>query len=483
MGRPARAHRVGGVEVLPGRAARVAIGADALGEARSSAITACVAVGSTPGPRVSVVAAVHGYEAAASMAARALASEVTPASLHGTLVVVPLCRPGDRFSRAGKVAASLRLPGDAGGSRAARLAFALHAEVIVGADVVITLGSPRPGRRSALLALVAPEDARARRLAESIGAAAVLPARLAEGSVLAAAASLGRPAVGLLVGGAEAEQDADQLAAALRRLLGAIGLLASGAPAAILARPPVISAPDRVRAPAHGLVEAAMVPGCYVRKGTPLGALVPNDFADQKVRLLAPSAGLVLEAPATPAARRGAVLFVVGPTRDRGAGAGRWSAGASVASSHAPGRLRTGWLESVSLPDLGIARLPAKIDTGARTSALHVSSSRVVGRVAGPSRRPILEVSVSTKIGQRTRQLVVRVPVKDYAAVRDTSGRLERRPVIDTTLVLGTLRRRIRLTLTDRGDMSCPILVGRSALGSTVLVDPGARFLLGLPKS
>jgi hypothetical protein len=74
---------------------------------------------------------------------------------------------------------------------------------------------------------------------------------------------------------------------------------------------------------------------------------------------------------------------------------------------------------------------------------------------------------------------VVRAPVKEYIEVRDTSGRLERRPVIETTLALGPLRRRIRITLTDRGDMQCPMLVGRTALAGGVVVDPSARYVLG----
>ena len=75
--------------------------------------------------------------------------------------------------------------------------------------------------------------------------------------------------------------------------------------------------------------------------------------------------------------------------------------------------------------------------------------------------------------------LVVRAPVKEFIEVRDTSGRRERRPVIETTLEIGPVRRRIQITLTDRGDMRCPMLVGRTALGAGVVVDPSARYLLG----
>jgi hypothetical protein len=63
--------------------------------------------------------------------------------------------------------------------------------------------------------------------------------------------------------------------------------------------------------------------------------------------------------------------------------------------------------------------------------------------------------------------------------VRDTSGRMERRPVIETALCLGPLKKRIAVTLTNRGDMLFPMLIGRTALGTGVVVDPSRRYLLG----
>ena len=63
--------------------------------------------------------------------------------------------------------------------------------------------------------------------------------------------------------------------------------------------------------------------------------------------------------------------------------------------------------------------------------------------------------------------------------VRDTSGRTERRPVIETALKLGPIERRIAVTLTNRGDMLFPALIGRTALGPGVVVDPSRRYLLG----
>jgi ribosomal protein S6--L-glutamate ligase len=73
----------------------------------------------------------------------------------------------------------------------------------------------------------------------------------------------------------------------------------------------------------------------------------------------------------------------------------------------------------------------------------------------------------------------VRAAVRGYAVVRDTSGRTERRPVIETALRLGPLKKRIAVTLTNRGDMLYPMLIGRTALGTGVVVDPSRRYLLG----
>jgi hypothetical protein len=139
-----------------------------------------------------------------------------------------------------------------------------------------------------------------------------------------------------------------------------------------------------------------------------------------------------------------------------------------------------GWVERVSLPQLGLTDLEAKIDTGARTSALHVLSVEPVFP-ASATGRPLYEVRLAAH--GHAAPTVVRVSVREFVAVRDTSGRLERRPVIETTLQLGPIRRRVRVTLTNRGDMAYPMLVGRTALAGFVVVDPSRRHRLQKPIS
>jgi hypothetical protein len=140
--------------------------------------------------------------------------------------------------------------------------------------------------------------------------------------------------------------------------------------------------------------------------------------------------------------------------------------------------IRVGWVERVSLPELGLWDLEAKVDTGARTSALHVRSVDPILNSLGDGSGARSLFVVLPPIGGAGDRRLMRVVVKDWIEVRDTSGRRERRPVVETALEMGPFRRTIRLTLTDRGDMRYQMLVGRTAIPPGVLVDPTARFLL-----
>ena len=141
-------------------------------------------------------------------------------------------------------------------------------------------------------------------------------------------------------------------------------------------------------------------------------------------------------------------------------------------------KLVIGWAEWVSLPDLGVARMKAKVDTGARTSALHVVGARKVGTEApaqfGGTPRPVLEF----RIPAGSHPVTARAVVTEFVTVKDSGGHPERRPVIETTIVLGELSARVRVSLTDRGDMMYPMLLGRTALGARVHIDPGQRYRL-----
>jgi predicted deacylase len=481
---PARGVRVGGITVVPGEARAVVIplaGREAKAAAR--AVPAWVVVGERPGPRVSVVAGLRGTEAAAARAAARLAARLDPAALSGSVVVVPIFRPGGRLIARARPRASLPFPGDAGGSRAARDAFTLFSDVVVGAQALIVLDAPARGRRGLLVARASPRDLRARRLAAQSGAGVLIDRPPRPGTLAAAAAEAQVMVVELSAAYDGGEPTAaEQLAAAARRLLGALGVLIepasepvreAGAPGPIRVRRTV-----HVRAPGPGFLEPVAAPGSVVRARGIVARVEPL-LPGPPMAVVAPAAGLVVDAAPAGPVRGGEVVFTL-VTSTVAASHGVAAAPAAVQTGRGgpDGKTRVGWVEMVTLPGLGVERLKAKIDTGARTSALHVTRMRTVDTSAGPNRRPILEITVPGG-GRGRRPTVVRATARGFAMVRDTSGRIERRPVIETTLKLGPLHRRITVTLTNRGDMLYPMLVGRTALGPSLVVDPSRRFLLG----
>ncbi len=134
-----------------------------------------------------------------------------------------------------------------------------------------------------------------------------------------------------------------------------------------------------------------------------------------------------------------------------------------------------GWREWVALPSLGIAHVKAKIDTGARTSALHAFSVRSF-RKAGNR-----WVRFKVHPLQRNAELEVTctAEVIDRRVVSDSGGHREQRDVIATELELGPQRWTIELTLTDRETMLFRMLLGRTALHQRFLVAPGGSYRLG----
>jgi hypothetical protein len=135
-----------------------------------------------------------------------------------------------------------------------------------------------------------------------------------------------------------------------------------------------------------------------------------------------------------------------------------------------------GWKEYLDLPELGISRLKAKVDTGARTSALHVAELRVIRDEGDGSGEIEFAVPLSRRHPERT--VTARARMLRQVRVTDSSGGSEVRPVIETELVLGPVRKRILLTLTDRAGMLFRMLVGRKALEGDFLVDVSRRYAL-----
>lgn len=135
-----------------------------------------------------------------------------------------------------------------------------------------------------------------------------------------------------------------------------------------------------------------------------------------------------------------------------------------------------GWKEYLDLPDLGIERLKAKVDTGARTSSLHVSSFRVLAEHGDGS----ADLEMVVPLSRRDPAAVVTARARMLRQIRvtDSGGASEVRPVIETALTLGPVRKRILLTLTDRAGMLFRMLIGRKALEGDFLVDVSRRYAL-----
>ncbi len=134
--------------------------------------------------------------------------------------------------------------------------------------------------------------------------------------------------------------------------------------------------------------------------------------------------------------------------------------------------LMVGWREMVSLPDLTIARIPAKIDTGARTSSLHATEIERFDRDGHSWLRFRLDIGhgASEPVTVETRNA-------DRRIVTSSNGESQERYIIKTMLGLGELRFAAEFSLADRSDMKFPILIGRTALRRRFLVDSGRSYL------
>lgn len=136
-----------------------------------------------------------------------------------------------------------------------------------------------------------------------------------------------------------------------------------------------------------------------------------------------------------------------------------------------------GWREWVSLPTLGITRIKAKLDTGARTSALHaLSTERYTERGA-----PYVRLHVQPRQRDDGRVLVVETAIIDERTVSDSSGHRERRIVIASDLTLGGARWPIEVTITNRDSLRFRMLLGRSAMHGHLIIDPDRSYVLGIP--
>jgi hypothetical protein len=138
-----------------------------------------------------------------------------------------------------------------------------------------------------------------------------------------------------------------------------------------------------------------------------------------------------------------------------------------------------GWRELLSLPDLGISQIKAKIDTGARSSALHAFD---IERFEQDGKAM---VRFQVHPNQRDTQRVVSAQAEliEQRQIRNSGGYAQLRPVIQTNVELNGYKFPIELTLTNRDVMGFRMLLGRQAVRGRFLVDAGRSFLQSQNKS
>lgn len=130
-----------------------------------------------------------------------------------------------------------------------------------------------------------------------------------------------------------------------------------------------------------------------------------------------------------------------------------------------------GWREVVQLPELGLHSIPAKIDTGARTSSLHATILEEFERDGERYVRFAVDFAQ-----QHVRQVCEAVHI-DWRGVTSSNGETQLRRIIKTPLKIGSIRFRAEISLADRSDMRFPMLIGRSSLRRRFVVDSGHSWL------
>lgn len=134
-----------------------------------------------------------------------------------------------------------------------------------------------------------------------------------------------------------------------------------------------------------------------------------------------------------------------------------------------------GWREWVALPDLQVPAIKAKVDSGARTSALHTVNLEVITTDAGE------RVRFAVQAGREVDSplLQCEAPLLERRQVTDSGGHQELRPVIETRLALGGVELTMEITLTVRENLKFRMLLGRTAMAGHFTVDPAASYLQG----
>lgn len=133
--------------------------------------------------------------------------------------------------------------------------------------------------------------------------------------------------------------------------------------------------------------------------------------------------------------------------------------------------IRIGWRERIDLPDWDLKGVRAKIDTGARTSAIDVAQFEIIDDTH-------VRFEVVSRVRPTRRTKWVEAKMARTSRVKPSSGEVQERIVCVTRMRIGKKIQEIELSLVCRQGMLCRMLIGRSALEGRFVVDPSCKYVL-----
>jgi len=134
-------------------------------------------------------------------------------------------------------------------------------------------------------------------------------------------------------------------------------------------------------------------------------------------------------------------------------------------------KLIIGWRETISIPEWGITELRAKMDTGARSSAIDVASSEIL-----PGGRVRFEVVLDRK--NRDRKRIIEASISRKTAIRSSTGETRDRLMVLVQVRIGPIVKPVEFSLVCRENMLCRALLGRRALEGDFLIDATRKYSL-----
>ncbi len=133
-----------------------------------------------------------------------------------------------------------------------------------------------------------------------------------------------------------------------------------------------------------------------------------------------------------------------------------------------------GWREFISIPELSIKEIKAKLDSGARTSALHVTNLKIIKR----GQTQFADFTVHPNQHSTNPEIHTRHKISSFRVIKSSNGSSTKRPVIKANIMIGLEKKEIEITLVNRDLMGFRMLLGRTALRPDCIIDPGRSYLL-----